>query len=66
MRGRRLLRGQRKRNEANITVNLVPLMDRVMALNGPLHLTLDRTKGIVVRVEEEELRLEPLPKPEDP
>lgn len=49
-----------------ITVNLVPLMDKVMALNGPLRLTLDKIKGITVRVEEQELRLEPLPKPEDP
>lgn len=49
-----------------VTVNLVPLMDKVMALNGPLRLTFDKIKGITVRVEEEELRLEPLPKPEDP
>jgi len=49
-----------------ITVNLVPLMDKVMVLNGPLGLTLDRTKGIMMRVEEQELRLEPLPEPEDP
>jgi hypothetical protein len=49
-----------------VTLNLVPLMDKVMALNGPLGLTLDKTKGITVRVEEQELRLEPLPKPEDP
>ncbi len=48
-----------------MTVNLLPLMDRVMALNGPLHLTLDKTKGITVQVEGEELRLEPLPKPEE-
>lgn len=49
-----------------ITVNLVPLMDKVMALKGPIGLTLDKIKGITVRVEEQELRLEPLPKPEDP
>ena len=49
-----------------ITINLVPLMDKVMALNGPLGLTLDKIKGITVRVGEQELRLEPLPKPEDP
>jgi len=48
-----------------VTANLVPLMDKVMALNGPLQLTLDKTKGITVRVEEQELRLEPLPKPEE-
>lgn len=48
-----------------VTLNLVPLMDKVMALGGPLQLTLDRTKGIMVRVEEHELRFEPLPKPEE-
>ena len=48
-----------------VTVNLVPLMDKVMALNGPLQLTLDKTKGITVRVEKHELQLEPLPKPEE-
>lgn len=48
-----------------VTLNLVPLMDKVMALSGPLQLTLDETKGIVVRIEEHELRLEPLPKPEE-
>jgi DNA-binding transcriptional MerR regulator len=46
-----------------LTVNLIPLMDRVMALNGPLQLRLDATKGIIVRIEGHELRLEPLPKP---
>lgn len=48
-----------------VTLNLVPLMDKVMVLSGPLQLTLDKTKGIMVRVEEQELRLEPLPKPEE-
>ena len=48
-----------------VTVNLVPLMDRVMALDGPLQLTLDKAKGMVVSVEGQELRLEPLPKPEE-
>lgn len=48
-----------------VTVNLVPLMDKVMALNGPLQLTLDKARGITVRIEEQELRLEPLPKPEE-
>jgi hypothetical protein len=47
-----------------ITLNLIPLMDKVTALRGPLQLTVDRTKGIMVRVEQQELRLEPLPKPE--
>ena len=48
-----------------VTVNLVPIMDKVMTLNGPLQLTLDKTKGIAVRVDEQDLRLEPLPKPEE-
>ena len=48
-----------------VTVNLVPLMDKAMALCGPLQLGLDKIKGIVVKVEEQELRLEPLPKPEE-
>lgn len=48
-----------------ITVNLVPLMDKVMVLNGPLQLSIDNTTGITVRVEEQELRLEPLPKSEE-
>lgn len=48
-----------------VTLNLVPLMDKVMALSGPLQLTVDKTKGIIVRVEEQELRLEPLPTPDE-
>lgn len=48
-----------------VTVNLVPLMDKAMALRGPLQLALDKTKGIVVQVEEQELRLEPLPTPDE-
>ncbi len=47
-----------------VTVNLVPLMDRVMALDGPLQLTVDKSRGLVISVEGQELRLEPLPKPE--
>ncbi len=46
-----------------VTVNLLPLMDKVTALRGPLQLTVDKTKGIVVRVEDRELTLEPLPNP---
>jgi hypothetical protein len=46
-----------------VTVNLLPLMDKVMALRGPLQLTLDKSKGIVVRVDDQELILEPLPNP---
>lgn len=48
-----------------ITVNLIPLMDKVMGLRGPLLVTLDKIKGIAVQVEERELRLEPLPNPEE-
>jgi hypothetical protein len=48
-----------------VTVNLVPIMNKVIALSGPLQLTLDKTKGIAVRVDEQDLRLEPLPKPEE-
>ncbi|MBU6434612.1 MAG: hypothetical protein KJS98_14990 [Nitrospirae bacterium] len=46
-----------------LTLNLIPLMDTVMTLSGPLQTTLDKTKGVVVRIEGQELRLEPLPKP---
>lgn len=48
-----------------VTVNLVPLMDKVIVLNGPLQLTLDKAKGITVRVDEAELRLEPLRRNEE-
>jgi len=47
-----------------LTVNLIPLMDKVMTLSGPLQLSFDKTKKVVVRIEGQELRLEPLPKPE--
>jgi hypothetical protein len=47
-----------------LTVNLIPLMDTVMALSGPLQLKLDEAKGILVRIEGQELRLEPLPRPD--
>jgi hypothetical protein len=40
-------------------------MDRVMALDGPLHLAVDKSRGLVIRVEGKELGLEPLPKPEE-
>ena len=46
-----------------LTLNLIPLMDTVLTLSGPLQTTLDKTKGVVVRIEGQELRLEPLPKP---
>jgi hypothetical protein len=47
-----------------LTLNLLPLMDKAMALSGPLELSVDKAKGVVIRVEGEELRLEPLPKPD--
>ena len=47
-----------------LTLNLIPLMDKVFALKGPLELSLEKAKGVVVRIEGEELRLEPLPKPD--
>ena len=47
-----------------LTLNLIPLMDAVMRLSGPLEMTLDKTKGVMVRIEGRALRLEPLPKPD--
>ena len=46
-----------------ITVNLIPLMDKVMALNGLLQLHLGQNKRHHGRVGEE-LQFEPLQKPE--
>jgi len=47
-----------------LTLNLIPLMDKAMTLSGPLELHVDKTKGVVVRIEGQELRLEPLPRPD--
>jgi hypothetical protein len=47
-----------------LAVNLLPLMDKAMALRGPLQLSFDKAKHVLVRIEGHELRLEPLPKPE--
>ena len=47
-----------------LTLNLLPLMDKAMALSGPLELSLDKAKGVIVRVEGEAFDLEPLPKPD--
>ena len=44
-----------------LTLNLIPLMDRVMALSGPLELRVDKTERIMVQIEGKELHLEPLP-----
>lgn len=46
-----------------MVLNLIPLMDHVMVLSGPLQLSLDKAKGVVVQIEGEEFPLEPLPKP---
>ncbi|HSL03483.1 MAG TPA: hypothetical protein VK901_08095 [Nitrospiraceae bacterium] len=45
-----------------LALNLIPLMDTVMALSGPLQLKIDNVKGITVGIEGQALRLEPLPK----
>ncbi len=47
-----------------ITLNLIPLMDKVMALKGPLQLSVDVKQRLVVQIEGEVVQLEPLPKPE--
>ena len=47
-----------------LTLNLIPLMDKAMTLSGPMELSVDKSKGVMVRLEGQELRLEPLPKPE--
>jgi hypothetical protein len=48
-----------------LTLNLLPIMDRVLTLSGPLELRVEKSKGLVVRVEGEALPLEPLPKPDE-
>ena len=47
-----------------LALNLIPLMDTAMTLSGPLELSIVKAKQIVVRLEGQELRLEPLPKPD--
>jgi len=47
-----------------LALNLIPLMDTVLKLPGPLQLAVDKTKGLIVSIEGQELRLEPLPKPD--
>ena len=47
-----------------LTLNLIPLMDTVMTLSGPLQLRVDQAKGVMVRIEGQALHLEPLPKPD--
>lgn len=45
-----------------LTLNLIPLMDKALTLSGPLELSIDKAKGIAVRLEGQEIHLEPLPK----
>lgn len=47
-----------------LTLNLIPLMDTVMMLGGPLQLKVDNAKRVTVWIEGQELRLEPLSKPD--
>ncbi len=47
-----------------LALNLIPLMDTVMTLSGPLQLSEAKPKGVMVRIEGQELLLEPLPKPD--
>jgi hypothetical protein len=47
-----------------LTLNLIPLMDTVMTLNGPLQLSVAKPKGVMVWIEGQALRLEPLPRPD--
>lgn len=48
-----------------LTLNLLPLMDTVLTLSGPLAISVDQSKGLIVQVEGETLHLEPLPKPDE-
>ena len=47
-----------------LTLNLIPLMDTVMTLSGPLQLSEAKPKGLIVRIEGHALLLEPLPRPD--
>jgi len=47
-----------------LAFNLIPLMDTVMTLSGPIQLAVDKAKGVTVWIEGQELRLEALPKPD--
>lgn len=47
-----------------LTLNLLPVMDKILSLRGLLALTVEPSKGLVIRVEGEVLCLEPLPKPD--
>ena len=47
-----------------LTLNLIPLMDKAITLRASLELSVDKSKGVMVRLEGQELRLEPLPKPD--
>jgi hypothetical protein len=47
-----------------LTLNLIPLMDTVMMLSGPLQLKVDNAKRVTVWIEGQALHLEPLQKPD--
>lgn len=47
-----------------LTLNLIPLMDTVPGLSGPLQLAVDNAKGVTVWIEGQELHLESLTKPD--
>lgn len=47
-----------------VTLNLLPLMDRVMTLGGPLQLSVDKANRMTVKIDGQELRLEALHKPD--
>jgi len=55
---------ERSKADLFLTLNLLPLMDKAMTLNGPLELSVDKTKGVIVQLEGHALDLEPLPKPD--
>ena len=47
-----------------LTLNLIPLMDTVMTLRGPLQVSVDKANRVTVKIDGQELRLEALPKPD--
>ena len=47
-----------------LTLNLIPIMDKALTLSGPLELSVDKSKGVMVRREGQAFRLEPFPKPD--
>jgi hypothetical protein len=47
-----------------LTLNLIPLMDTVMTLRGPLQVSVDKGNRVTVKIDGQELRLEAVPKPD--